>query len=331
MPAGYGPCPDGLGTSTSPIWQYGWRVQERNKARNYHFLCRICFHQRGSNTRLIKCATGTGGAKDHLKRSHGITEGDQRTRKRLFSCSGLSSVSSISTDPSVSTTTLQGNPTYGDAVNDYYIRFDPPEFKALLLDYIVSENQAFNTLESQRLQRIFTYLNPAVARRGCLPHHRIMANWIEAAYEANVGLVKEFLDNALSNINLSFDLWTSRRMAAFCGLIAHFCDVKGRYRSLLLALPQHTGSHAGKNIAETMSQIIQTFSLEKKLGYFQCDNATNNDTCLQTLAKRFGFDHQERRLRCIGLAVAFTIRTATSEHQLSVGSDFGTTRRVIRW
>lgn len=328
VPAGYGPCPDGLGTSTSSIWRHGWRAQERNKARSYHFLCRICFHQKGSNTRLIKCATGTGGAKDHLKRSHRITEDDQRTRKRLFSSSGLSNVSSASTDPSVSTTPSQGNPTYGDAVNDYYIHFDPPEFKALLLDYIISENQAFNTLESQRLQRIFTYLNPAVARRGCLPHHRTMANWIEAAYEANVGLIKEFLDGALSNINLSFDLWTSRRMAAFCGVTAHFCDAKGRYRSLLLALPQHTGSHAGTNIAETISQIIQTFSLEKKLGYFQCDNATNNDTCLQALAKQFGFDHQERRLRCIGHIINLVARAVlfgndpdASEDSLATSAD----------
>lgn len=38
--------------------------------------------------------------------------------------------------------------TYGDAINDYYIHFDPSEFKALLLEYIVSENQAFNALES---------------------------------------------------------------------------------------------------------------------------------------------------------------------------------------
>lgn len=95
-----------------------------------------------------------------------------------------------------------------------------------------------------------------------------MANWIEATYEANVSLIKEFLNNALSNINLSFDLWTSRRMVAFYGTTAHFCDARGKYRSFLLALPQYAGSHTGSNIAETISEIITTFSLEKKLGYF---------------------------------------------------------------
>lgn len=269
VPAGYGPCPDGLGTSTSFIWRHGWRVQERNKARSYHFLCHTCFRQKGTHTKLIKCATGTGGAKDHLKRSHGITEDGRTTKKRLFSSPGQSNASAASSDLSASMPPPEKQKlTYGNAINDYYIHFDPSEFKALLLDYIVSENQAFNTLESSRLQRIFAYLNPAVARRGCLPGHQTMANWIEAAYEANVGLIKEFLDNALSNINLSFDLWTSRRMVAFYGTTAHFCDARGKYRSFLLALPQHAGSHAGSNIAETISEIITTFSLEKKLGYF---------------------------------------------------------------
>jgi hypothetical protein len=114
---------------------------------------------------------------------------------------------------------------YGNATNDYYIHLDPSECKVLLLDYIVSENQAFNTLKSSRLQRIFAYLNLAVARRGCLLGHQTMANWIEATYEANVGLIKQLLDNARSNINLFFVLWVSRRMVAFCGITAHFCDV----------------------------------------------------------------------------------------------------------
>lgn len=327
VPAGYGPCPDGLGTSTSFIWRHGWRVQERNKARSYHFLCHICFRQKGTHTKLIKCATGTGGVKDHLKRSHGITEDGRTTKKRLFSSPGQSNVSAASSDLSASMPPPE-KLTYGNAINDYYIHFDPSEFKALLLDYIVSENQAFNTLESSRLQRIFAYLNPAVARRGCLPGHQTMANWIEAAYEANVGLIKEFLDNALSNINLSFDLWTSRKMVAFCGITAHFCDARGKYRSFLLALPQHAGSHAGSNIAETISEIITTFSLEKKLGYFQCDNATNNDTCIQALADQFQFEYRERRLRCIGHIINLVARALlfgndpdALEHDLTISAD----------
>jgi hypothetical protein len=36
------------------------------------------------------------------------------------------------------------------------------------------------------------------------------------------------------------------------------------------------------------------------LGYFVLDNATNNDTTLAELAKLWGFDYKEKRLRCMG-------------------------------
>ncbi|KAM0716796.1 hypothetical protein Q7P37_008241 [Cladosporium fusiforme] len=96
---------------------------------------------------------------------------------------------------------------------------------------------------------------------------------------------------------------------------------------LLLALPQYTGSHTGVNIAETISQIMQTFSLEKKLGYLQCDNASNNDTCIQAFADQFEFEYQERRLRCVGHIVNLMTRALhfgndpdVLEHDLNIST-----------
>ena len=117
-----------MGTSTSFIWRHGWRIQERNKARSYHFLCHICFLQKGTHTKLIKSATGAGGAKDHLKRSHGITEDGRTTKKRLFNSPEQSNVSAASSNLSASMPPPE-KLTYGNAINDYYIHFDPSEFK----------------------------------------------------------------------------------------------------------------------------------------------------------------------------------------------------------
>jgi hypothetical protein len=137
------------------------------------------------------------------------------------------------------------------------IPFNPAEFKALLLEYVVAENQAYTTIESTRLQAILKYLNPAVDQRGCLPVHKTIHNWIEVAFEANVGLIQEFLRSAQSKINLAFDLWTSRRLTAFCGVTAHFCDHNGRYRSFLLAILEHTTSHAGTDISQTLQHSLR--------------------------------------------------------------------------
>jgi hypothetical protein len=60
----------------------------------------------------------------------------------------------------------------------------------------------------------------------------------------------------------------------------------------------------------------------------QCDNASNNDTCIQDLAKEFDFDFKERRLRCIehiinlvARSIIFGLDPNAFEAFLSVATD----------
>jgi len=47
--------------------------------------------------------------------------------------------------------------------------------------------------------------------------------------------------------------------------------------------------------------LLHDFSINQdNLGYFVLDNATNNDTTLDELAKTLNFDPNQRRLRCMG-------------------------------
>lgn len=98
-------------------------------------------------------------------------------------------------------------------------------------------------------------------------------------------------------------------MRAFCAVTAHFCDAKGEFRTLLLSLPHQAGHHTGFNIASTISAIVQTFGLEQKLGWFVCDDASNNDTCIEALGSEFEFDRFERRIRCIGHIINLVARS----------------------
>jgi hypothetical protein len=98
-------------------------------------------------------------------------------------------------------------------------------------------------------------------------------------------------------------------MRAFCAITAHFCNAKGEFRTLLLGLPHQAGRHTGVNIAPTISAIVQTFRIEQKLGWFVCDNASNNDTCIKALGSKFEFDHFERRIRCVGHVINLVARS----------------------
>ncbi|KAG9375519.1 hypothetical protein A1F94_013910 [Pyrenophora tritici-repentis] len=62
-------------------------------------------------------------------------------------------------------------------------------------------------------------------------------------------------------------------------------SAKGAIVDLPIALPQLVGAHTGEAIADAVTKILQSFSINRsKLGYFVLDNAYNNDTAVNKLA-----------------------------------------------
>ncbi|TKA79670.1 hypothetical protein B0A49_04709 [Cryomyces minteri] len=194
-----------------------------------------------------------------------------------------------------------------DFINEYCSKFMASEFKGLVLAWVVEDNKAFNSMESKALQKMLAYLNPVVEKRGLLPVHSTVRNWIQQAHSSVTGLVTQELQASYSKIHLSFDLWTSRSMYAFCGINCHFWS-DSQYKTFLIALPQQRGSHTGSNIAETVATTISHFGLQEKLGYFVTDNASNNDTCINALAAEFDFNPEHRRIRCSGHIINLVAR-----------------------
>ncbi|KAM0705421.1 hypothetical protein Q7P35_008211 [Cladosporium inversicolor] len=145
-------------------------------------------------------------------------------------------------------------------------------FRALLLQWIVADNIAFNKVESPHLRRLIGYANP----------------------RARLGVVTETLALAITKVSLSFDMWTSRSNVALLGIVAHFIDMKGKPTSILLSLPRQHGRHTGTNIAETIASIITEYNLSHYLGYFITDNASNNATCISALAEEFQFSAKSK-------------------------------------
>jgi hypothetical protein len=188
----------------------------------------------------------------------------------------------------------------GYDIERYGTVFNEADWKGAVTALVVHENLAFRLLESPYMQHCLTMLNPAVESRGCLPYHGTLRRWISQVYHSHVGVITEQLRLATSAIHFSFDLWTSRNLRALCGINCHFADEYGNLKTFLLALPQQEGKHTGANIAETVAEIITRFNLQDNIGFFNADNASNNDTCIASLAAEFNFNPIERRLRCAG-------------------------------
>jgi len=76
-----------------------------------------------------------------------------------------------------------------------------------------------------------------------------------------------------------------------------------------MGLPEVVGQHSGPNIANYLFDVVKEYGIGEKIGYFQLDNATNNDTAVaamdSVLKNEFGekvnmIKPAERRLRCFG-------------------------------
>src|SRR5436309_9711648 len=103
-------------------------------------------------------------------------------------------------------------------------------------------------IESFRFSHLLTYANSAITEARCLPTHTTTRNMVIAEFEKHKGIVTELLRGAISQIHMSFDLWTSRNKIVLMGIVVHFLDADNILRTFLLALPEQLGLHCGINI-----------------------------------------------------------------------------------
>jgi hypothetical protein len=98
--------------------------------------------------------------------------------------------------------------------------------------------------------------------------------------------IKDKLAIASSPIHISTDLWTSPHRHALLAVCAQWVDQDYQLQKALLGLPECRGSHSGERQADLIMSILETFGIMSKLGYHTGDNATSNNTCLESIARR---------------------------------------------
>ncbi|KAF7449949.1 Condensation multi-domain protein [Pyrenophora tritici-repentis] len=158
--------------------------------------------------------------------------------------------------------------------------FSTSRFQDALKDWVVADNQSLRVIET--------------------PQFRAMIAAVSPLAEALLWPVANYLREARSLIHVSFDNWTSTGgQYAFTGLCVHYLNSEGKLVDHLLGLPELHGAHTGNNIAAAATTIFRLFGVDNaRVGYFVLDNASNNDTAVESLAEEFGFIASERRLRC---------------------------------
>ncbi|KAF5359917.1 hypothetical protein D9758_013966 [Tetrapyrgos nigripes] len=131
-----------------------------------------------------------------------------------------------------------------------------------------------------------------------LPHPTTVSRDVKAVFAKTRRRIADMLQNTESDINCCIDTWSSPNHKAYAAITAHF-EHEGHMLSLLMDFIEIAKSHSGENMAEAFAGMLQEFGIAHKLLSITCDNASNNDTMIESLEERLtGWAGRASRTRC---------------------------------
>ena len=164
----------------------------------------------------------------------------------------------------------------GDSINGDHL-------EVLYVKFITACNQSLRLVECPEFRDFLVYLNKDVET--WLPYsHNTVKEWVLRQFKDQKERIKQRIHSARSVIHISCDLWTSPNDLAILGVIAHYIAEDGKLESSVLAMKDIVGNHDGVNLAGYIMEVISDWGFAAKLGYFQMDNARNNDTMLRKIS-----------------------------------------------
>ncbi|OWT42267.1 restless-like transposase [Pochonia chlamydosporia 170] len=278
--------------TSSWVWEYGIEIQSQTTRR---WICMPCIRQK-SNSPQSYDSRGTQNAEHHLWKSHGHWDLSGKRPAPSLAKGGKRMFPSITDIFNLG----RDDPKEQSLANNLIKRFDREHFQKLVINWIVDSQQSFQQAENPRLRHIFEYLNPAVRVTDAhISRHTVRRLAIQY-FEKHQTRVKGILKEAPGQIHIAFDGARSRNRHTLYGITALFRNVKNEPQKIVLGLPELINRHTGANIAAEVLDVISSFSIEDKLGYFTLDNAGNNDTAMEIIGRNLGFDPIQRRIRCTG-------------------------------
>jgi hypothetical protein len=257
-------------------------TQYFSAANRLEWRCKYCSKRYLLNggTRLIKV---------HLQANHNISElslRQERARKRQISIEG--SLLSATANPQTRRCfreSFEGNSGSSLSSDDYTEQPDvnPDQLEVLITTFITECNLPLRLVECSSFRNLLVYLNRQI--EPWLPEdHYTIRSWIIRQFDFYKQQVKEQLQASCSCIHISTDLWTSGNDLALLGAIAHFVNSQGDLEEALICLKEVDGPHSGENLSLYILQAIDDFDITPRLGYFQMDNAPNNDVMLREVS-----------------------------------------------
>lgn len=188
------------------------------------------------------------------------------------------------------------------------LQLDADKLRAAYLRWVIYDDVTFRKATSDDFHNFLLHTNPWIEENSVLPSASTTPRgWIQHLYTRKKVDVKALLQQAITKINISFDIWTSRNHIPFLGIIGHFLHrtpkddtMPIKVRRVLLGMPACYSSYTGDRIAEYMTTFFAGIGITNNLGIFMGDAAGNNGTAVDKLGELVDLKGRDSQAFCIG-------------------------------
>jgi hypothetical protein len=168
--------------------------------------------------------------------------------------------------------------------------FNAQRYSEAVVGLLTRRRVPFSAVEWEEMKGLALACNPAIEDLLITSRRRAM-RIIDANFTLYASQLRETLEDAQSMIHISTDLWTSPHRHGMLAVCAQWVDKDYNLRKALLGLLECRYRHSGEAQAALIAEVLQSFNLSKRIGYHTGDNATSNDTCLETLSEILKVEH----------------------------------------
>jgi hypothetical protein len=285
------------------VYQYGYRVCLRKDMERIYWICHKCHRCKMLDVTgqgALETTAATSSATKHLLVTHRISRDGVVPRVYPKGQRSLAVIARSGVKVNQATANAMGN-------------FDVQAFRLAAVTWLVNNNIALSQFEHPAFRSMIQFANPE-AERALWASHSSVSHFVIRLYNHMKPQVVAELQQAASKIHISFDGWTTKGgKRGFFGIVAHFADNSGVVKDVAIDLPQLAGAHTGDRIASCIQKTLQLFGITaSQLGCFVLDNASNNDTAIVALTRKYSFEPSYRCLRrgaqtinLVGQAVIF--------------------------
>lgn len=295
----------------SLIWQYSRSPSSQRPLRcskgKRIFYCEPCWRKEKTDLQY-KTRGGTTHIATHLLKKHGIRAPIKKVKSKL----------AVSTQTTLNehsfwaeTTKLATRKATGSFADFDPSELDPVILRSLFSNLIAAKHLPFALCSAHEFRAFLHYINPYANKLLPTTRHTVWRD-LKSQFMERKALIKLQLQQAISKINFSFDVWTSPHHHGILGVVFHFVSKDHGLQQVVVALQELDGAHTGENFEMEIIELFKEFGILHKIGYMIGDNADNNNTAatwldLELEALGISWKCGQHRLRCNGHIINLSV------------------------